>query len=131
MHLDAYQLAALSHGGVVPLVLLAAVVVAHHQTHPTRHGWRYWITVLHPLLIPAAFLFAVLTSPAVDGPIGERPYVVWLGFYGLLILSIAGIVASSFPWRDRWWLPAVHFVTLLVVLWCTFIGSMAIAHDWL
>jgi hypothetical protein len=125
--LDPYQLQVLSAGGVVPYMLVVAVSVCHHQEHPIRAGFDYWISVLHPVFFPAAFVFAVCGS---SGTSGVAEWTVVL-FYMLLVAGVAGIVASTFPLRGRWWLATVHTVTLAVGAWFWFLGSMTLAHDWI
>ena len=125
--LDSYQLQALSQSPIVPYALVMLTASAHWSLHPTRVGPFFWASVLHPLLFPTAFIYAVLSSRGSQ----HAPDSLFLVFYAFLLLGIVGMIVSTFPFRGRWWLAAVHCVTLLAGLWFWFIGSMTVAHDWI
>jgi hypothetical protein len=124
---DLYQLQVLAEGGVIPHLLVMLMSLCHWISQPICVGWRFWASVLSPFLFSVAFIYAVLSSPG-SGRASDAAFIV---FDVLLLLGVAGMVVSTFPFRGRWWLPAAHTVTVLVGLWFWFIGSMALAHDWI
>jgi uncharacterized membrane protein len=124
--LNSDQIAALHQLTIVPFVVAALIAYQFHRTSESRHGLRYTVSVLHPLLFPAAALFAVLASARTTRESSQSEVAI---FFSILVVGLAGMVASTFPFRGRWWLPAVHLSTLAVAAWCWFLGSMILYHD--
>jgi hypothetical protein len=73
------------------------------------------------------FLFACVAS---GWTTHGAPTAIVYGYTILMVLAVALIAPSTLSLRNKW-IGLVHLVTIPGMLFCWFVGGMAITHDWL
>ncbi|WP_419811486.1 hypothetical protein [Bacterioplanoides sp.] len=92
------------------------------------HSSRSLIKSAHGILILLAFSYAVWVSELTEfGP----PFKYYAPMYVLLIAGLASMTFSFKAFIGKKRVHLVHGLTLLSAFLVWFVGSMAIAHDWI
>ena len=111
-----------------PFLIAYGQSAVFYQKATIRRGLMFVVSVGHPWMAPLGFVFAFLFCDSTAPWMNEYKIAV---FETLIGLGLAGAVVSTFPFRGRWWLIAIHFFTALVADWTLLIGGMALSHDWI
>ncbi len=121
--LNEYQLMVLLLDDARPFVFYSALM----------SGLYYWFSKkvlpsLHGALIILAFLYAAIISGYTE--FGVSSFYYW-PLHILLVLAIASAAYSMREFGSKRWVHLAHLGTLVSGAMVWFIGSMAIAHDWI
>jgi hypothetical protein len=105
---------------VLPYLLLVSGIYWYRS--------RSFLKSAHGIAILLAFAYAVLISEINEfGP----PLIYYVPMYVLLIAGLISILVSIKAFNDKKWVHLIHGLTLLSAFLVWFVGSMAIAHDWI
>ena len=89
---------------------------------------RSFFKSVHGIAILLAFGYAVWVSELTEfGP----PLKYYVPMYVLLIAGLSSMLASIKAFPGKKWVHLIHGFTLLSAFLVWFVGSMAIAHDWI
>lgn len=80
------------------------------------------------ILFAFAFAYAVIICEFTEF---DPPQSVYIPMHILLVAGLVSIVFSFKAFQDRGWVHIVHVFSLLSAFSVWFVGSMAIAHDWI
>jgi H+/Cl- antiporter ClcA len=105
-------------------ILLAYLVVVSYIY------WRNSRSIFksaHGMIIFSAFLYAVIISRYTEF---DPPHEYYWPLIGLVFIGIASAVFSITAFKGKKWMHLLHLGTLTSGFFVWFVGSMAIAHDW-
>lgn len=121
VHLSDYQITVIKQVWlVIPYLIFVSTLYWYSS--------RSFLKSAHGVLILLAFVYAVVICEYTEfGP----PLKVYVPMYILLLAGLASMTFSLKAFHGKKWVHIIHGLSLSSALLIWFVGSMAIAHDWI